>query len=327
MGAAEAAGAGVRLLVGALLIASPAAAQTHVLVACGLGGEPRYQEAFLATGLAVADALEARMGVPRSNIRLLAEDPSRDSAVAARSTREEIDRSLAAMADRAEPGATILIVLVGHGSEGPGGPRVNLPGPDLSAAEFAALLDRFGTRRIVVVNAASASGDWVPEVARPGRVVLTATRSTREREETQFGRHFAAALASDEADRDKDGRLSVLEAFEYARREVVRAYERDQRLRTEHPLLEADGDGVGTMEPVATEGDGAVAATLYLGGQSGGAPLTGLAAVKDSLEREVVTLRGRKSAMDAGEYERRLEGLLLELARVSRDLRAQEGRR
>jgi hypothetical protein len=317
----------VRLVVGALLIASPAVAQTHVLVACGLGGEPRYQETFLATGLAVARALEERMGVPRPNIRLLAEDPARDTMVAARSTKEEIDRSLAAMADRAAPGATILIVLIGHGSEGPAGPRVNLPGPDLTAVEFAALLERFGTRQVVVVNAASASGDWVREVARPGRVVLTATRSTREREETQFGRHFAEALASDEADRDKDGRLSVLEAFEYARREVVRAYERDQRLRTEHPLLDADGDGVGTMEPVATEGDGAIAATLYLGGQRGGTPLAGLAAVKDSLEREVARLRGRKPAMDAGEYERRLEGLLLELARVNRELRAEEGRR
>jgi hypothetical protein len=118
----------------------------------------------------------------------------------------------------------------------------------------------------------------------------------------------------------------VLEAFEYARREVVRAYERDQRLRTEHPLLDADGDGVGTMEPVATEGDGAIAATLYLGGPRGGAARTGLAAVKDSLEREVARLRGRKAALAPAEYERLLEDLLLDLARVSRDLRVREGR-
>lgn len=317
----------MRLLLGALLVASPAAAQTQVLVVCGVGGELRYQEAFLATGLAVAGAVEERLGIPRSNIRLLAEDPSRDAAVAARSTREGIEQALTTMAEGAEPGATILIVLIGHGSAGPTGARINLPGPDLTAAEFAALLDPFGTRQIVVVNAASASGDWVRELAGPGRVVLTATRSGTEREETQFGEHFAAALASDEADRDKDGRLSVLEAFEYARREVVRAYERDQRLRTEHPLLDANGDGVGTMEPVATEGDGAVAATLYLGGRGAGTPLTGLAAVKDSLEREVARLRGRKSAIDAGEYERRLEDLLLALARVNRELREREGRR
>ena len=317
----------MRLLVAALLVASPAAAQTHVLVACGLGGELRYQEAFLATGRAVAAAFEERLSVPRSNIRLLAEDPSRNGAVAARSTKQEIEQSLAAMAGRAEPGATIVIVLVGHGSVGPDGPRINLPGPDLTAGEFAALLAPFGTRPVVVVNAASASGDWVPALAGPGRVVLTATRSSREREETRFGRHFAAALASDDADDDKDGRLSVLEVFDYASREVARGYERDQHLRTEHALLDADGDGVGTMEPVATGGDGAMAATVYLGGAGAGVPLTGLAAVKDSLEREVARLRGRKAAMEPAEYERQLENLLLELARVSRELRAGEGRR
>jgi len=326
MGPAEAAGARVKLALAALLVASPAAAQTHVLVACGLGGEPRYQQAFVETGVAVVSALEERTGIPRANIRLLTEDPTRSAAASGRSTTDEIGRALATMAERAEPGATILIVLIGHGSEGPTGPRINLPGPDLTAGDFAAMLVQFGDRQIIVVNAASASGDWVREVAAPGRVVLTATRSGRERDETQFAAHFAAALASDDADRDKDGRLSVLEVFDYARREVERSYERDQRLRTEHALLDADGDGTGTMEPVATEGDGAIAATLYLGGPAGGAPLTGLAAVKDSLEREVARLRQRKAAMEPGDYERRLEGLLLEIARVNRDLREREGR-
>jgi hypothetical protein len=316
----------VRLVPVLLALATPAAAQTHVLVATGLGGEPKYQQAFLATGLAVARAVR-QLGVPSANVRLLAEDPSRDPSVAGRATKEEIARSLSEMARAAEPLATILIVLVGHGSAGPDGARLNLPGPDLTAAEFAELLRPFGERRIIVVNASSASGEWVRVVGGPGRVVLTATRSGSERDETHFGAHFAAALASGEADRDKDGRLSVLEAFEYARREVVRLYEREQRLRTEHPLLDADGDGVGTMEPVATAGDGAAASVLFLGGGPAGPAATGLAAVRDSLEREVARLRGRKATMEASEYDRRLEDLLVELARVSRELRAQEARK
>jgi hypothetical protein len=56
-----------------------------VLVACGLGS--KYQEAFLATGLAVATAAGGRLGVPASHVRLLAEDPSRNPTIAARSTR------------------------------------------------------------------------------------------------------------------------------------------------------------------------------------------------------------------------------------------------
>jgi len=310
-----------------LLLAAPLAAQTHVLVICGIGGEPRYQQAFLETGLAAAAAAEGRLQVPRARVSLLAEDSTRDTRIDGRSTKAAITARLAALADSAEPHATLLVILIGHGSAGGEGARINLPGPDLTAEEFAGLLAPFRTQRIIVVNASSASGDWVRALAGPGRVVITATRSGVEREETHFGRHFATALGSDDADGDKDGHLSVFEAFEFARREVVRGYEREQRLQTEHPLLEADGDGVGTLEPVVTEGDGAAAAAVYLGDAgTGGAPLTGLAAVRDSLEREVVRLRGRKNAMPPDQYDRQLEALLVELARVNRALREQEGR-
>lgn len=316
----------VLAVVLAVVTAAPAAAQTHVLVVSGIGGEPRYQQRFVETGLAVVTAAETRLGIPAERIQFLAEDPGRDPRIAGRSTKEEVTASLERLAQAVEPEATVLIVLIGHGSAGAQGARINLPGPDLTATDFAATLVPFATQQLIVVNAASASGDWARVLAGPNRVVLTATRSAAEREETHFGTHFAAALATDDADGDKDGRLSVLEAFEYARREVERVYERDQRLRTEHPLLEADGDGVGSLEPVMTEGDGAVAAALFLGDvrDGGAAALTGLAAVRDSLEREVLRLRGRKATMDPAEYERRLEGLLLELARVNREMR--EGR-
>jgi hypothetical protein len=311
-----------------LLLASSAAAQTHVLVVCGLGGEPRYQEAFLQTGLAITTAAEGRLGIPAENVTLLTEDPSRNPRVAGRSTKEEVTKALTAFASDAAPRSLIFIVLIGHGSARGDAARINLPGPDLTAADFATLLAPFETQQVVLVNTASASGDWARVLAGPNRVIVTATRSGVERDETFFGRDFATALGSDEADRDKDGRLSVLEVFDFARREVVRSYERSQRLRTEHALLEADGDGKGTMEPVATAGDGAVAAAVFLdaGTAAKVAPeLAGLAAARDSLEREVVLLRNKKAQMAPDEYDRRLEALLLELARVTRELKERGG--
>lgn len=329
MDAATQARPGVKALIPfLLLLTSSVAAQTHVLVVCGLGGEPRYQEGFLATGLAIVAAAEGRLGIPAANVTLLTEDPSRNPRVAGRSTKERITTSLESLARDVGSQSLILIVLIGHGSVSGSGARINLPGPDLTAEEFASLLAPFATQQVVVVNASSASGDWARALAGPHRVILTATRSGLERDETLFGRDFATALGSDEADRDKDGRLSVLEAFDFARREVVRAYERDQRLRTEHALLEADGDGKGAMEPVATAGDGAVAAAVFLdaGTSRAVAPeLAGLAATRDSLERQVILLRNRKAGIEPAEYERRLEALLLELARVNRDLKRHEG--
>jgi hypothetical protein len=90
----------------------------------------------------------------------------------------------------------------------------------------------------VLVNTASASGDFVPVLSGPNRVLVTATKTGFERNETIFGEFFVDAFASDGADTDKDNRVSVLEAFTYARREVTRRYEDSNRLLTEHALLE-----------------------------------------------------------------------------------------
>lgn len=311
------------------LLAAPLSAQTQVLVVSGLGGEPRYQEAFRATALAVAEAARGPLGAAANDVVVLTEDPAPAAGVAGRSTRQEIGVRLSTFAERASPDGMLLVVLLGHGSATGGESRLNLPGPDLTAADLAAMLAAFPTQQVIVVNAASASGDWVAPLAGPRRSVVTATRSGAERDETHFGRHFADALEADEADRDKDGRLSLWEAFEYARREVARVYQRDQRLQTEHALLEADGDSVGSREPDPLSGDGAAAALLYLTGRTPRAAdpaVAGLEAQRDSLTRAVTDLRVRKDTMAADAYERRLEALLVALARVNRDLRARDGR-
>jgi hypothetical protein len=301
--------------LGALLWAAPLGAQTHLVVVSGLGGEPAYREAFFRMASAIV-ASGSRLGIRADHITFLAEDPSRDRRIEARSTADAVSAALHRLAGEAAPHSVIVLVLIGHGSAAGGEPRLNLPGPDLTAPALAHLL--------AIVNVASASGAWIPALSGPRRVIITATRSGVERDETHFGRYFAQALASGTADLDKNDRLSVLEAFEYARQEVAREYERDQRLLTEHALLDDDGDGVGALEPGATAKDGALAATIFLDARApapADSTLAALEARRDSLEREVVQLRARKATLPAAEYERRLEALLLELARVSRDLR------
>src|SRR4029450_11370062 len=93
----------------------------------------------------------------------------------------------------------------------------------------------------------------------------TATKSDMERNQTRFATYFIQAYASDVADADKDGRVSVLEAFDYARREVARAYESENHLLTEHAQLDDNGDHKGTAAPDAKSADGALAPRGLLG--------------------------------------------------------------
>jgi hypothetical protein len=192
---------------------------------------------------------------------------------------------------------------------------VNLPGPDMTAAELAELLDLFPTQRVVVVNTASASGDYQQPLAGRNRAVITATRSGMQRNETVFGGFFVDAFASEGADIDKDGRVTVLEAFEYAQSEVERHYQVGNRLQTEHSVLGGDQEvarsfalGPPTTAPVASS-----------------AELSALVAQRQQIETRVEALRARRAEMTTAEYETELEDLLVELALKNREIRELEG--
>lgn len=321
-------------VVAGLALASPAAAQTHLIVISGLGGDPGHSRTFHEWAVSLITAARERWGVPGSNIAYLAERVERDPAqIHARSTWENVRVAVQETAARAGPDDRVFVVLIGHGSEAGGQAKINLPGPDPTAADFAAALEALTTQRVVFVNTASASGGFVPALAGDGRVVITATRSGRERNATTFARYFVEAYAADGADVDKDERVSVLEAFNYARREVERLYESENRLLTEHALLDDDGDGEGSGEPGPESSDGALAASLFLdagravralAGTGADPELAELYRQRQALEDAVADLRSRKDELDPAEYDAELERLLLELALKNREIRGLE---
>lgn len=319
--------------IAALVIGSgSASAQTYLLAVSGLGGEPRYETAFREWGSGLVQVATSTFGIPSDDAVWLAGSASRVAdGAGGPATKDVIRETLADFAARAAVDAQVWVVLFGHGSETGGVQRVHLPGPDLLPSELASWLEAFPTQSIVVVNAASASGGWVSALAGPRRTIITATRSGSERHETRFGNYFVASYVDGAGDTDKNGRVSLLEAFLYAQTEVKRAYEGEDRLLTEHALLEDDGDGKGSLTPDPDEGDGTLATALYL--QAAATPamttndpeLASLYTARDSLERAITALRGRKSSLSESEYEQALERLLLELGRVNRAIREREG--
>jgi len=189
----------------------------------------------------------------------------------------------------------------------------------MAASDFARLLLPLSALRVVFVNASSASGDFQKPLQAKNRIVVTATKSGLERNESVFGEHFAAAFAADVADADKSGTLSILEAFEYAQRQVAEVYQKSNRLQTEHAVLE-DGE------------KGALARATFLASETrsteaeGGDPrLASLEKERRALEDRVVALKAQKEALAADVYEKELERLLLELATKGEAIRAARG--
>jgi hypothetical protein len=288
------------------------AQKTHVLIVNGLAGEPRFRTPFVQTATMLADTARLRWGVADSSLIVLTEASHGAARRTGSSTRDDISRAFLRLSHRVAPGDVLLVFLNGHGSGEGLGSRVSLPGPDATAADFAGWLAGFGRQTVVFVNAASGSGDFVSALAKPGRIVVAATRTAIERNETTFAAPFVRGLTGSEADADKDGRVSVLEAFDYARKEVERAYEADNRMLTEHAVLS----------------DASLARAVAFGGARASTDprVVALVAERQALESKVAALRAGKDALDPTAYERELEGLLVTIAEKTQAIRAAGGR-
>ena len=324
------------LLAGSALLSPLRAQQTHVLLIVGLSGEPTYKERFQGWATSIHDAAVTRLSIPEANVVWLGEDPAAaPGKIRDRASVATVRAAVSEMARRAGEADRVVVVLIGHGTMSNGKALFNLVGPDLSPTELDLMLDELAPRRVAVINTASASGDFVAPLSGPGRTVMTATRSGREINETWFAGFFAQALEKDAADTDKDGRISLLEAFQYARQETARYFTEKQLLATEHAVLEDDGDGQGTMEPGPATKDGLQASTFFLGGgtadvaaqnaAAGDLLLRKLLQERAALEEKVSALRARKAEMDPAAYDRELETMLVDLALKSREIREHGG--
>lgn len=324
-------------VLGLVVAVSPvrtSAQQTHLVVVSGASGAAEFRERFHQWGLTVVRAAVDQHGLDPADVIWLAERPGMDPLIDGPSRRENIEAVLGELSGRAGADDAVMIVLIGHGTSSGGESRFNVPGRDLSATDFAFLVERFGTRNVVFVNTASASGAFISEISGPNRTVITATRSPREGNATRFAGFFADAFAGEVADTDKDERVSVLEAYAYARREVERSFEEEGLLATEHALLDDNGDGVGSGFEEEGDLDGALARTVFLsrgGGRVTDAELAAdpeLAALygqRQELEEQIAALTALKDTMAAELYEAELEGLLVELTLTTRAIREREG--
>jgi hypothetical protein len=306
------------------------------LIIAGVGGEETYTKKFTSLATTLRDVLVEQMNFDPAKTLVLTEglsgDPENaiappDTGSTTRSTAEEVRKAFSTIKSEAKPGNLVLIVLIGHGSADGEVAKFNLIGPDLSAKDYATQLSGLSGRRVIFVNCASSSGPFVKALSGPNRIVITATRSGNEQNATVFAEEFIGALSDDAADADKNGRVSLLEAFNYATKLTADWYKQKNRLATEHALLDDNGDGVG--HEAATDGDGSLAKLVYLDSKTiveagGDAELVKLLAEKQRIEEAVENLKARKDKMKAEEYDAELEKLLLELAKTNQAIKARQ---
>jgi hypothetical protein len=290
-----------------------ARAASYFVIVAGLGGEPDYEQRF------TADANELDKIFKGSG-----ETAHVFTLTGAQSTAEQLRAAMDTVAREAQADDDFTLILIGHGTYDGVEYKFNLVGPDVTAAEIAAVCDRIAARRQLVVDATSASGGAVQALERPGRAVIAATKSGTEKNATVFARYWVEALQDPSSDTDKSDSISAMETFTYAARKTAEFYESQKRLATEHAVFNDTGSGV----PVRAAGDGqgmlmSSFTLLRLGGSKEAADDPAkrpLLEKKEALEQKIDMLKYRKAAMDAADYKMQLTTALVELARVQEEL-------
>jgi hypothetical protein len=304
------------LLVLVLPVAPAASrAASYFVTVAGLGGDPDYEQRF-----------EQWAGELDRVLKGAATDAQVVTLSGKQATRTQLTAALQRVAAEAQPDDDFILMLIGHGSYDGVQYKLNLVGPDISAAELAALCDRIPARTQLIVNTTSASGGSISALAGHGRAVIAATKSGTEKNATVFARYWLEALQDPGADLDKNETISALEAFEYAARKTAGFYESQKRLATEHAVFVDREHGPPVRAPSAQTGAGATLARLTLirlgSSRSAASDPTkrGLLAQKDKLEQRIDALKYQRAALSPQDYKRQLTEALVELAKVQEAL-------
>ena len=281
---------------------------------------------FRQWAFSLHDILARDYGYSSESITLLHDqgrDGDEDKAAAARVDGAVdlagITEAIDALQGQVKQGDQVTIYLIGHGSGTDEESKFNIVGPDITGAEFAEMLDPFAEQDIVIVNTTSASYGFSASLSGEGRVVISSTRSSSEKFDPIFSRYFIEALDQRNGDRDKNSRVSMLEAFNYAKASVDQWYEEQGRLASEHAGLDDNGDALFSLNPTIADVDGRLAEIAYIDSlvddsENLSSQALSLKARMQELERSVFILRGRKANFLEVDYWRQLETLLVELA-------------
>jgi hypothetical protein len=315
MAAAAAVGCGLKLALVLLLSLTPVGAANYYLIVAGLGGTPDYQAQFDKW----ADDLE-------HNLRANGPDAHIQKITGSAATRDNLRQTFGRLAASINSDDAFALMMIGHGTFDGTEYKFNIPGPDITTQELAELLNRIPATRQLVVNMTSCSGASMAGLAKKDRVVITATKSGTEKNATVFARYWIDALQDPAADTDKNGTVSALEAFDYARRKTAGYFDSEKLLATEHPMISDDEARNPLRDPKSSKGQALRAAAFpVLRAPSENATAVNpekqqLLSKKQELEARIDRLKYQKSSMEPEQYKQQLTNLLLELARTQAEI-------
>src|SRR4051794_11099887 len=294
-------GSGMRLLAFLLGASMSLSAANYFVTVVGLPGAPEYDTQFAKW----ASDLNKQLETGGSDVHAITLD-------SAASTRGKLTETLTRLAGELNQDDAFGLFLIGHGTFDGDEYKFNVAGPDITARELAALINKLPAKRQLVVNMTSCSGASFSVLSRKDRIVITATKSGTEKNAPVFARYWVDALRDPAADADKNGTVSALEAFTYAQRKTAGYFESEKLLATEHSMIADNGRSDGLRTISTADREGALAASFPLirpasaMAKNANPEKQKLVARKEDLEAKIDRLKYQKAALAPEVYKQQL---------------------
>jgi hypothetical protein len=231
------------------------ASKGQVLILVGLPGDDEHEQLFAETVKQWRDWLTGSVGFSSADVHVLFGNGPHEGLANGPATRESIENEATRLKQSLQTGDRLWVFFLGHANYDGEHAWFHLPGPDLRDDELGKLFAGLNCREQVFWLTTCESGRFLKHLAAKNRILIAATRSSGEDNETEFPEALSAVVARPLADLDvdKDGKLSVLELYYRIVADVQSRYAADNRLLTEHAQLDDNGDGVGTDRPLVAD--------------------------------------------------------------------------
>ena len=164
------------------------------------------------------------------------------------SNTENLKETIKTLAAVVQPGDRFIFYYVGQANIVAGKLRLNLPGKDITHEQLAEWMNRIRASSMLFVLDCPGAGLAVKAMTGQGRIIIGAC-TAEQHYSTRFSEYFVPSLVDSKSDTDSNGKISLLEAFTFASKQLDDWYFRQLLLKTETPILEDNADGFPSRQP------------------------------------------------------------------------------
>ena len=238
----------------------------HVVICSGILQDAQVSKAEAQVIDGLSRFFTDKLGIDREAIDIVCDEKSLafgQNTTAC--TRKNLEKRLAKIVSDNLDIEKFVFYYTGQANRAADTLRLNVREQDIVHNELVQWLSAIKAKQKLIVLDCPCAGLAIKDLADPNTIIVCSARSDQY-DSPRFSDYFVPALLQWEPDKDADGRLSLLEAFQTTCRELEGYYEKEKCYKSENALLEDDGDGVPSQQPwlFAQSGkDGARAAQFY----------------------------------------------------------------